>query len=463
MAEVVDHVRVRPGRAARPAAGSADSLQEVLARYRWAALTCDAGSALAAALAAATLRFGAEVPGTFVLICGLLPLVWPTLVAVRGGHERRYLGSGPQEYRRIVQAGVLLFAVIATASFATKAGLARGFVLPVVPLTVLLTLAARHVLRARLYRARRQGLGMQRLLVLGRADVAQALAEDLRQHPEHGLLPVAVVEPSGHAGQPRVDGVPLVSDAGALVAAVHRARVGAVAVVSDPDLSGIGLRRLAWALEDLGVDLLVSPGIVEVAGPRLSVRAVAGLSLLHLERPSSQVRSLAKSLLDRVLAAPMLLAALPVLVVAGVAVQLVSPGPVLERERRIGAGSQPFWMLRLRVPDGPGAAEMWLSHLVRRYCVHELPQLMNVLNGSMSLVGPRPRLPEHAVGDSDVMRRVRVRPGLTGLRQISGGTAMSPEDMLRFDLRYVDNWSVTMDLVILLRSIRALLVHRAAA
>jgi lipopolysaccharide/colanic/teichoic acid biosynthesis glycosyltransferase len=294
---------------------------------------------------------------------------------------------------------------------------------------------------------------MQRLVVIGRLEPARSLAHELMRHPEHGLHPVAVVHPSGATPD---ETTPLTGDIARLVDAIRSAEADVVAVVSEPDLSGVGLRRLAWALEDLGIDLLVAPGIVEVAGPRLSVRAVAGLSLLHLERPSSEVREIGKVILDRALAVGLLVAVLPALLVVVAAIRAASRGPILLRELRIGAAGQPFTMLRLRVPGVDRPAAAGLTRVIRRYRLDELPQLLNVLSGSMSLVGPRPRLPEHAIGDSAVMRRLRVRPGMTGLRQLGGGRALSREESLRLDLRYVDNWSVTLDLVILARSLLAI-------
>jgi exopolysaccharide biosynthesis polyprenyl glycosylphosphotransferase len=269
--------------------------------------------------------------------------------------------------------------------------------------------------------------------------------------------------------------------------AVDDLRADVVAVASSPDLSGHALRRLAWSLDERDVDLIVSPGIVEVAGPRLSIRPVAGLSLLHLERPAMRGgRILIKRVLDRLLGLGLFLGFSPLLVAIAIAIKLGSPGPVLFRQLRIGEDGRPFEMLKFRsmvvdaedrraeleaVNEGNGV--LFKIHadprvtkvgaLLRRYSLDELPQFWNVVRGDMSLVGPRPPLPQEVIGYSDdATRRLRVRPGMTGLWQVSGRSDLSWEESLRLDLRYVDNWSLALDVTILWRTWRAVLRRTGA-
>ena len=255
-----------------------------------------------------------------------------------------------------------------------------------------------------------------------------------------------------------------------------------VAVTSHPDLVGHSLRRLAWSLEERNVDLVVSPGILEVAGPRLSIRPAAGMPLLHVERPvMAGSRRVVKSLVDKVLTLGLILAALPALVLVGLLVRLDSSGPIFFRQKRVGAQGEEFDMLKFRtmvVDAEERLAELAAQHdgnavlfkmkddprvtrvgkFLRRYSVDELPQLVNVLKGQMSLVGPRPPLPREVAGyEPDAIRRLRVRPGLTGLWQVSGRSDLSWEESLRLDLWYVDNWSLVLDLQILFRTARAVL------
>ena len=321
------------------------------------------------------------------------------------------------------------------------------------------------------------------MLVVGRADAAVSVIDTFRQEPQHGLLAVgACVPESAGIAVSHVNGVPVIGDPDQIIDAVDTLEADVVAVVSHPDLSGQSLRRLSWALEERSVDLVVSPGIVEVAGPRLSIRPVAGLSLLHLERPTlGGPRMLVKTVFDRVVAAFLLLLASPVLALVALAIRIESRGPVFFRQVRIGVAGRPFLMLKFRSMVGDAEQQRALlaelnegngvlfkirndpritrvGSVLRRFSLDELPQLINVVRGDMSLVGPRPPLPEEVEGyDDDAVRRLRVRPGMTGLWQVSGRSDLSWEESLRLDLRYVDNWSMALDLSILWRTWRAVL------
>ncbi len=321
---------------------------------------------------------------------------------------------------------------------------------------------------------------MQRVLVVGRADAAVAVIDKFRQEPQHGLLAVAACVPQASVQVSHIHDVPVVGDPDRIIDAVDETGVHVVAVASHPDLAGQSLRRLSWALEERGVELVVSPGIVEVAGPRLSIRPVAGLSLLHLERPTfGGSRMFVKTAFDRALGAVLLLVALPLIAAIAIAVRVSSRGPALFRQERVGVDGRRFTMLKFRsmvtdaedrrpalaaLDDGNGMLFKIredprvtpVGALLRRFSLDELPQLFNVLRGDMSLVGPRPPLPEEvAVYDDDAVRRLRVRPGMTGLWQVSGRSDLSWEESLRLDLRYVDNWSLALDLSILWRTWRA--------
>jgi exopolysaccharide biosynthesis polyprenyl glycosylphosphotransferase len=267
-----------------------------------------------------------------------------------------------------------------------------------------------------------------------------------------------------------------------ILAGVDQFDVEVVAVATDPELAGHQLRKLSWALEQRGVELIVSPGIVEVAGPRISIRPVAGLSLLHLERPSvSGGPHLLKSIFDRVVGCLLLLGVSPILLVTAFLVKLTSRGPVLFRQTRVGRGGEQFQMLKFRTMVADAEARKAELHALnegngilfklrddpritkvgrylRRFSIDELPQLVNVLRGDMSLVGPRPPLPaevaQYAIDDA---RRMLVKPGLTGLWQVSGRSDLTWEESMRLDLRYADNWSIALDLLILWKTARAVL------
>ncbi len=452
----------------------------LLDRYRRLALASDAASAVVASVVALTVRFGIAWPLPYVALAMAVPLGWISMVSMQRGYESRFLGTGPEEYRRATIAAGALFILIAVTSYVLRQDVSRVYVLVAVPGLLVLSLAGRHLLRLWIYRLRKAGQGLQRVLVVGRADAAVAVIDKFRQEPQHGLLAVGACVPQASVWVSHIRDVPVVGDPGRILDAVDATGAHVVAVASHPDLAGQSLRRLSWALEERGVELVVSPGIIEVAGPRLSIRPVAGLSLLHLERPTlGGARMFAKTVFDRVLGGLLLLATAPLLALLAVAVRADSPGPVLFRQTRVGIDGRRFTMLKFRsmvrdaeerrddlldLDEGNGVLfkvrrdprVTRVGSLLRRFSLDELPQLINVLRGDMSLVGPRPPLPEEvAEYDGDAVRRLRVRPGMTGLWQVSGRSDLSWEESLRLDLRYVDNWSMALDLSILWRTWRA--------
>ncbi|HEY4570947.1 MAG TPA: sugar transferase [Kribbella sp.] len=450
-------------------------------KYRFAAIAGDLAAALIGVSVALVGRFGAQINLGYIVLGAVLPIAWLACVALERGYESRYFSTGPEEFRSIIRAAVVLTALVAIASYATKSQVARGFVVLAVPMTCLAAMVARWVLHRQISKRRLDGRCMRRVLVVGRNEQVTTLWRHLVQRPADGYVVVATCLPRGDAfhepgsetlGRAEMD----------ILAAVDKYDVDIVAVAADPELAGHSLRKLSWALEQRGVELIVSPGIVEVAGPRISIRPVAGLSLLHLERPSvSGGPHLLKTIFDRVVGCLILLAISPLLLVTAVMVKLTSRGPVLFKQTRVGRGGEEFKMLKFRtmvvdaearkaelvalnegngilfkLRDDPRVTKV--GRYLRRFSIDELPQLVNVLRGDMSLVGPRPPLPaevaQYAIDDA---RRMLVKPGLTGLWQVSGRSDLTWEESMRLDLRYADNWSIALDLLILWKTARAVL------
>jgi len=408
---------------------------------------------------------------------------WVIVVAACHGYEGRLAGVGVGEYRAVAGAAVRLLALCALASYPMSSGRSpagRHALLIYFPLLLSSALLARYCLRKSLHRARLHGHASDRVVVVGRDEAVGTLIAELHREPVHGLLPVAACVPEG------VTDVCGVRPAGSIHDAVEVARrcaADVVVVASPSGLDGLELRRLSWELDDLGIDLVVSPGIVEVTGPRISIRPAATLSLLHIERPALHgVNAVTKEVFDRVAAGVLLIVLAPIMLLVAVVTKMHDGGPVLFRQTRVGIGGRDFRMVKFRsmVPgaetllnavklvadDGNGVLfkrhddprVTSVGRVLRRYSLDELPQLFNVLRGDMSIVGPRPPLrSEVQTYGVEAARRLRVKPGLTGLWQVSGRSDLSWDESLRLDLRYVDNWSMLLDLQILWRTARAVL------
>nr|WP_240779300.1 sugar transferase [Nonomuraea zeae] len=431
---------------------------------------CGAG---AGACAAFLVRFGALTPYVlpYLLVSLALPVVWCCAVALSRAYEPRMLGVGSEEFRRVVQAGVSLTAGTAIGSYVTKTDVARGYVVLALPLVTLLTLILRYALRRSLHRRRAAGHCMRKVVAVGHAASVAELVQLFRKERHHGMDVVAACLPGGTPGE-LVAEVPVGGDLSDVPIVVDQVRADTVAVLACPEMDGQALRRLAWRLERTHTELVVAPALMDVAGPRTMIRPVAGLPLLHVEHPElAGARQLVKNVFDRLVAVLLLVLLSPVLAALAVAVRVTSPGPALFRQTRVGRDGRLFTIVKFRtmrrgseqqkitlvserdgllfkIRNDPRVTP--LGMLMRRHSLDELPQLINVIRGHMSLVGPRPPLPEEVAryGD-DVRRRLLVRPGLTGLWQVSGRSDLSWEESVRLDLRYVENWSLTLDLQIL--------------
>jgi len=450
-------------------------------RYVVRCMAADAIVALISGAAAYLLHFGSKVHGDYLIFTALLPLVWLLAISLNRAYEPRFLGVGSEEFRRVGRAGIALIAIVAFSAYATSIDVARHYVLISLPLVTVLTLGERYALRRWLHRRRAQGAYLHRVVVVGHELPVLEMLRRLGDERYHGLQVVAACLPMpGQRPSLMERGVPVVGGFGSVAQAVRLTDADTVAVLASPDLGPEQLRRLAWELEPTGADLMVAPSLVEVAGPRLSIRPVSGLPLLQVEQPQfAGGRRIVKSTFDRTIALCSVVLLSPVLLAIALAVRLTSRGPAFFTQQRIGRDGAPFTMVKFRsmVVDAEQRREelvaesdrdglMFKMHadprvtrvgaMLRRYSLDELPQLFNVMGGSMSLVGPRPPLPEEVerYGD-DVRRRLLVKPGVTGLWQVSGRADLSWEESVRLDLRYVDNWSLAADLLILWKTARA--------
>ncbi|WLP93036.1 sugar transferase [Gordonia sp. NB41Y] len=449
---------------------------------------------------AQAVRFGAGSPlepnGAIgvpaVLVSAALIAAWVLALRAFQTYDRRVIGSGPEEYSRVITACLAVFGVLAMVDLLFRLNIARGFLLIALPIGTVGLVLSRWGWRQRLTQQRVNERNLERLLVVGAVGQSAPLVKRFLGNPGLGYRVVGVCLPPSWKGTPeemRVGDtmVPVFGDFDDVRDAVAHTGATTVAITCTEALGHQAMQDLMWDLEGMSVEMMVSPGVTDVAGPRMLVRPVAGLPLLHIDKPRYEgANRFRKAAVDRAGAIFGLLCISPVLIALAIAVKLDSRGPVFYRATRIGLNNQPFkmWKFRSMVQDAD-RLKLNLTHLdegagvlfkmrddprvtkvgrfIRRYSLDELPQLFNVLGGSMSLVGPRPPLPDEVEKyDGRVARRMLVKPGITGLWQVSGRSDLSWEESVRLDLSYVENWSIMQDIVILWRTARAVVAKEGA-
>ena len=426
---------------------------------------------------------GQDVP--YLWLSAVLALAWWFMLGAWNSRQSRILGSGPDEYKRVAAASLWLFGLVAIFSYVLRIDTARGYVGLALPVGLVGLLLGRWLVRQHLSVRRGQGQSMSRLLLLGGPAAVAHLASSLRRAKHAGYAPVAAYIPGATPDLVResISGLQILGhepDPQSILAALEICGADAVAVSAGVQLHPQTLRHLGWELASRNIGLIMAPALTDIAGPRIHTQQVAGLPLIHVTTPTLEGgQRVAKRLFDIVASVVLLLVSFPAMVVVALLIKLDSPGPVLFRQQRVGMQGKQFYMLKFRSmvvdaeerrrsleQDNEGSGPLFkikydprvtrAGRFLRRFSIDELPQLWNVLAGAMSLVGPRPPLPREVEAyENEVRRRFLVKPGLTGLWQVSGRSNLSWQDSVRLDLYYVENWSLAGDLVIILRTVRA--------
>jgi exopolysaccharide biosynthesis polyprenyl glycosylphosphotransferase len=443
-----------------------------------------AGDVLAVVTSAGLYSLWGSAGDGSVLVAGMLvALATGTALRAARAWEPSVLGQGSLEFSRLLRGFVGAGVTVGLVGLALELPESRPWTFGVLPIAGALSVASRMILRKRLHRLRGTGKAMAWVLAVGTAEAVAALVDGTRRAPHYGWRVAGVCTPTGAGtdGGPTVGEVPVVGDLDTVAELALAGGYDVVSVGQAPGWTPLRLQQLAWDLEGGRIQLVVDPGLMEIAGPRLHVANVDGLALLHLSHPSfAGVPKLLKGAFDRLIAFLILLLIWPLMLGLAIAVR-TDGGPAFFRQTRIGRGGEEFTVLKFRsmVVDAErrladlqaqneGSGLLFkmkadpritrIGRVLRRYSLDELPQLFNVLGGSMSLVGPRPPLPREVAGyERAAQRRLLVKPGITGLWQISGRSDLSWEQTVRLDLRYVENWTLALDALILVKTVRAVL------
>jgi len=429
----------------------------------------------------------------YPVVSTLFVIGWMSGLAACRTRSPRVIGDGVEEYRRVVGATMSVFGAIAIVSMLFKLEIARGYLAIALPLGLVGLLVGRVLARRAVARARRvHGAYITPVVAVGDVRAVTSMTKSMASADLSGYVVVGACITGGYGRDvldvPDVGEIPVFGDESAVLSAVDHTQAETVALTATEHLGPSGIRDLSWELEKLDVDLIVSPGMADVAGPRLIMRPVAGLPLIHVEKPQySGTQRFEKRAFDVLFSGLVLIMTLPLTMLIGLAIKLTSRGPMFYLSDRIGLDGEPFRMIKFRtmIVDADKQVEGLLSlndsvggvlfkmrddprvtplgKILRRYSLDELPQFINVLLRDMSVVGPRPPLPCEVLSyDYQAKRRLLVRPGITGLWQVSGRSDLSWEESVRLDLFYVENWSMMADLLIVIKTVRAMLGHSGA-
>lgn len=415
-------------------------------------------------------------------------LGWLLALELADARDEHVVGHGTIEYRRLAHGTIGAFITVVGVAFLLRADVSRGFVLLATPIGIAVLLFARWLARQWLRRQQRSGLFVHHAVVIGEVSKLGHILATIRANADSGYQIVGVITRRGAADAVGHD-IPVIGDFAGAVEAIDRCDADTLIVAGADDLGPRRLRRLGWAMAERDIEWIVAPAMTDIAGPRIHVRPVAGLPLVHISFPVLEGgRRLLKRTFDLVLGSLLVILLSPAMLGVALSVKLTSPGPVFYRQERIGRRGKPFGMIKFRsmvqnadaqlasllAEQGTDDTPLFkvendpritpVGRVLRKYSLDELPQLFNVVLGEMSLVGPRPqREAEVALYDDAAHRRLLVKPGMSGLWQVSGRSALSWEDALRLDLYYVENWSLGQDVIILLRTFRAVIAPDGTA
>jgi exopolysaccharide biosynthesis polyprenyl glycosylphosphotransferase len=459
-------------------------------KYRYALFVTDLLMIVVALLTAQYSRFGGESGALAVgpwqfgygVVGLVLELIWVFALTATESRSKRVIGAGLEEYRAVLNGTVAAFGVVAVLSYLFEISLSRFYFVVALPVGLVLLLLGRLAWRLFLARVRRDGRALTGTVVVGDREEVEATLKDIRRHPEAGYRPLAVslVGPDIDDGaDPILSLLPRV-DRDDLPALARDSRLGAVMIAGS--LPRREIRSLAWELENTNVELILLSRLTDVAGPRMHIVPVDGLPMVHVDLPQyTGFNHVAKRTMDILFSAAVLIVLSPVLAAIALAIKLDDRGPVIFRQERVGLNGTTFTMHKFRsmaVDAEARLAELQaknegsgvlfkmkhdprvtrVGRVLRKFSLDELPQFWDVLTGSMSVVGPRPPLAREVKEyESHVYRRLLTKPGITGLWQVSGRSDLSWEESVRLDLRYVENWSISGDIILILKTVRAVL------
>lgn len=468
-------------------------------RFVVTALVVDAAMIAFALAIAQRIRFGqggssealsGAVNTDYFTVSVFLFFAWLVTLSFRQSYRPEHATIGNETYLRVVRSSFFLFGALAIVALALRLQFARGYIAIAFSLGVALLIAGRFIVRFWLVRQRGAGRCMDTALIVGAPQEVRYVADRVGRTPEAGYTISGVLTDADQPGSFELRDGRVVPDAGSVDNALATAvanDVNVIIIAGHARANDTYLRELGWALEDTGIGMVLASRMTDVAGPRIHRTPVEGLPLMSVEPPRYDGgRYLLKRIFDIVLSGVLLVALSPIFAVVAALIKFTDRGPVFFRQKRVGVNGASFPMTKfrsmvvnaeLRLDDleadaGSTATLFKMRHdpritrvgtFLRAYSIDELPQLMDVFIGNMSLVGPRPALSsEVSVYRDFAHRRLNVKPGITGPWQVGGRSNLSWEDSIRKDLYYVENWTIIGDCLLLIKTVKAVITREGA-
>ncbi|WP_420176054.1 sugar transferase [Luteococcus sp. OSA5] len=425
-----------------------------------------------------------EVNYSVSVLWPLAVIIWIASLWGAGAYSDKNLGAGTDEYSRVLHSSLMAAAFIGICCYLTRFDLSRGFYVLLFAFGTPLLVLTRWICRRIIHILRRRNWLTRRVVLAGNPQNIQEIMSVVQRENWLGYYLVGALLPQG-ANREDLD-MPVLGTVDDALEIVDQRDIDIVIFADGAFPSSRGFRRMAWALESHQCQMVVAPALTDIASQRIQVRPVAGMPLVLVEPPTTQQAGRwMKRTFDLVMASLILVMISPIMIATALAIYFNDRGPVIFKQVRVGKNGEHFECLKFRSMvtnaeeilkslqnQGPNAVMFKMEndpritkvgHFIRRYSIDELPQLWNVVRGDMSLIGPRPALPkEVALYAPHVNRRLEVRPGMTGLWQVSGRSNLSWDDTVRLDLYYVDNWSMTQDLTILAMTVKAVFASDGA-
>jgi len=423
----------------------------------------------------------------FYGILVLVTLLWLALFKLLGLYDKRDITSASDEASSIIGANIVgTFVLLALLFLYRGFWFSRGVLLYALLICSSLMILSRYMLNYFQKELYKRGVGVRRTLIVGAGEIGQGLAYKIQAEKETGYLAVGFLDDDPDKRSKKYHNVPVIGGTENIKQKIKEHGIDEI-IVATSRLPQQKVLDIIMECESEGVEFKLVPGILEIIASRVSTDEIGGIPLLSIREIRLQgLNALLKRMVDILLSSAVLLVLSPVLLLVIAAIKIDSRGPIFFTQQRMGKDGKVFLLykfrsmitgaedlfakvveekggdlIRFKAKDDPRITRV--GKILRKLSIDEVPQLMNVLKGDMSLVGPRPPVPLEVERYSEWHRkRLRVRPGITGLWQVSGRSELPFEDMVRLDIYYIENWSLWMDFRIILRTFPAVLFGSGA-